>query len=251
MLLRGKRSVVTGATSGIGKTIASYFAKAGADVAVFGIDKAKEAEILSELEGLRVLENQKFNFNFVDVSDFESVRKGIEDIISKWGGIDIFVNNAGITKDNFLMRMEESDWDRVIAVNLKSVYNTCHALVRAMIKARSGKIINIASVIGLIGNSAQANYAASKAGVIGFSKSLAKELGSKGINVNCIAPGYIRTQMTEVLPERVKEEILSRVPLGRMGTPEDVAEVALFLASDRANYITGQTITVDGGMVMD
>jgi 3-oxoacyl-[acyl-carrier protein] reductase len=174
----------------------------------------------------------------------------VEKILKDWGKVDILVNNAGITKDNLLMKMSEADWDAVMAVNLKSVYNTCKALTRAMMKNRSGVILNITSVIGLTGNAGQANYAASKAGMIGFTKSIAKELASRGIRANCIAPGYIKTSMTEVLKPEVKEAIIGEVPLGRIGEPNDIAQAALFLASDQASYITGQVLTVDGGMVI-
>ena len=166
------------------------------------------------------------------------------------GRIDILVNNAGITRDNLLMKMTEEDWDRVIAVNLKSVYNTCQALVRSMLKARNGKIINITSVVGLNGNAGQANYAASKAGMIGFTQSLAKEVASRGICVNCIAPGFIKTPMTGVLTETQKEAIIKQVPMGRLGNPEEIAHAAVFLASSLSDYVTGQVLTVDGGMVM-
>ena len=171
-------------------------------------------------------------------------------ILKDFGKVDILVNNAGITRDGLLMKMSEEDWDLVLQVNLKSIYNTCKALSRPMMKARSGAIVNISSVIGLIGNAGQANYAASKSGMIGFTKSIAKELASRGIRANCIAPGYIDTQMTEGLPAPVKEAIIAKIPMGRIGHPNDIAAAALFLASDLASYITGQVLTVDGGMVI-
>lgn len=247
MLLKDKKVVITGATSGIGKEIALLFASEGADIAVLGIDGSRSQEVIKEIKEAGAADAK---FYLVDVSKFDAVEKVISELLGEWENVDILVNNAGITKDNLLMKMSESDWDAVIAVNLKSVYNVSHALIRAMIKAKSGKIINIASVIGLIGNASQVNYAASKAGVIGFSKSLAKEVASRGICVNCIAPGYIKTPMTDVLSEAVKEDILRQVPLKRMGTTKDVANAALFLASSQSDYITGQVITVDGGMVM-
>jgi len=214
--LKDKAAVVTGGTAGIGKEIALAFAKQGAHVAIFGTNAERATEVLEHLQKT----------------------------------YPILVNNAGITRDGLLMKMTEEDWDRVIAVNLKSVYNTCQALVRPMLKARSGKIINITSVIGLIGNAGQANYAASKAGMIGFTQSLAKEVASRGICVNCIAPGFIKTSMTDVLTDAQKEGILKQVPMGRLGSPEEIANTAVFLASDWSNYMTGQVLTVDGGMVM-
>jgi 3-oxoacyl-[acyl-carrier protein] reductase len=250
MLLKGKKAVITGGTSGIGKAIALLFAENGADVAIFGIDEQRSAEAVSDIKAAQSLAEQKALFQLVDVSSFSAVEKAMDELLTKWGNIDIFVNNAGITKDNLLMKMKEEDWDAVLSVNLKSVYNTCHALIRHMLKAKSGKIINIASVIGLMGNAAQANYAASKAGVIAFSKSLAKEVASRNITVNCIAPGFIKTQMTDVLPEKVKEEYEKLIPMQKMGLPLDIAKAALFLASHLSDYITGQVITVDGGMVM-
>jgi 3-oxoacyl-[acyl-carrier protein] reductase len=178
------------------------------------------------------------------------VSETVEKLIQDWGKIDILVNNAGITRDNLLMKMSEEDWDLVMDVNLKSVYNTCKALCRPMMKARNGAIINISSVIGLTGNAGQINYAASKAGMIGFTKSLAKELASRGVRANCIAPGYIETQMTDGLPAPVKEAIITKIPMSRIGQPRDIAHAALFLASDLSSYMTGQILTVDGGMVM-
>ena len=183
------------------------------------------------LEHNRIFPEQKFLSKLVDVSDKKAVDQAIQEILSQFGKIDILVNNAGITRDGLLMKMSEEDWDRVIAVNLKSVYNTCQALVRPMLKARGGKIINISSVVGLMGNAGQTNYAASKAGMIGFTKSLAKEVASRGICVNCIAPGFIQTSMTDVLTDAQKEAILKQVPMGRLGSPEEIANAAVFLAS--------------------
>jgi 3-oxoacyl-[acyl-carrier protein] reductase len=246
--LKDKTAVVTGGTAGIGRDIALAFAKEGANVAIFGTNAERAAEVLQLLKETHP--NQKFISKLADVADKKAVDQALQEILTEFGKIDILVNNAGITKDGLLMKMSEEDWDRVIAVNLKSVYNTCQALVRPMLKARTGKIINISSVIGLIGNAGQANYAASKAGMIGFTQSLAKEVASRGICVNCIAPGFIKTPMTDVLTDAQKEGILNQVPMGRLGNAEEIAHAAVFLASDWSNYITGQVLTVDGGMVM-
>ena len=249
-LLKGKSAIVTGATAGIGKEIARHFVQQGANVAIFGTNPERAESVLKELQGLSQDPSQKISAHLVDVSKFEDVIKTIDAILLDFGNVDILVNNAGITKDCLLMKMTEADWDAVLDTNLKSVFNTCKALARSMMKARSGAIINISSVIGLTGNAGQINYAASKAGMIGFTKSIAKELSSRGVRANCIAPGYIETSMTEVLSPEIKQKILEKIPLGRIGKPEDVAKLAVFLASDWANYITGQTLTVDGGMVM-
>ncbi len=249
-LLKGKTALITGGTAGIGKAIACLYAENGADVAIFGTNQERAEQALKEIEACKADPQQKCAYYLVDVSKSKEVESSVEQILKNWGKVDILVNNAGITRDNLLMKMTEEDWDLVVDVNLKSVYNTCKVLTRPMMKARSGAIINITSVIGLTGNAGQANYAASKSGMIGFSKSLAKELASRGIRINCVAPGYIETQMTQVLSDQVKEAILSKIPLSRIGQPRDIAHAALFLASDLANYITGQVITVDGGMVM-
>jgi 3-oxoacyl-[acyl-carrier protein] reductase len=246
--LKDKAAVVTGGTAGIGKEIAMAFAKEGAHVAIFGTNAERAAEVIDHLKN--AYPNQKFIVKLADVSDKKAVDQALQEILAEFGKIDILVNNAGITRDGLLMKMSEEDWDRVIAVNLKSVYNTCQALVRPMLKARSGKIINITSVVGLNGNAGQTNYAASKAGMIGFTQSLAKEVASRGICVNCIAPGFIKTPMTDVLTDAQKEGILKQVPMGRLGNAEEIANTAVFLASDWSNYITGQVLTVDGGMVM-
>ena len=224
------------------------FAREGAHVAIFGTNAERAAEVIEFLK--KTYPNQKFLVKLADVSDKKAVDQALQEILLEFGKIDILVNNAGITRDGLLMKMTEEDWDRVIAVNLKSVYNTCQALVRSMLKARGGKIINITSVVGLNGNAGQTNYAASKAGMIGFTQSLAKEVASRGICVNCIAPGFIKTPMTDVLTDAQKEGILKQVPMGRLGNAEEIANAAVFLASDWSNYITGQVLTVDGGMVM-
>lgn len=250
MQLDGKVAVITGGTAGIGKSIALSFAKAGASVIILGTNASRAEDVLRELQGVAKNSLQKFSSYLVDISKTADVLETMTKILQEFAKIDVLVNNAGITKDNLLLKMTEEDWDTVLDVNLKSVYNTCKAVVRSMIKARSGSIINISSVIGITGNAGQVNYAASKAGMIGVTKSLAKELASRFIRVNCVAPGYIETQMTQTLPPSVKDSILSKIPLGMIGKPEDVAEVCVFLASDLSSYITGQVIAVDGGMVM-
>ncbi len=249
-MILGKKVLITGGTSGIGKDIAKYFASHGANVAIFGTNSERGEEAVREIEANRVGSDQKVFFINVDVSKAAPVEAAINKILVEFGAIDILINNAGIVRDSLLVRMKEEDWDKVIEVNLKSVYNTCRIVAKAMMKARSGKIINITSIIGLIGNPGQVNYAASKAGMIGFSKSLAKELASRGICVNCIAPGFIETPMTDVLNETMKTSLLEEIPLGRMGKTLDIAKAALFLASDMSDYVTGEVITVAGGMGM-
>lgn len=249
-LLRGKKALITGGTAGIGKEIALIFAEQGADVAIFGTNQERAEQVLQELQKKALSEEQQFSTQIVNVSDKKSLETAIAKLLSEWGQIDVLVNNAGITRDGLLMKMKEEDWDEVIDTNLKSVYNACQALIRSMIKAKCGKIINISSIVGLTGNAGQVNYAASKSGMIGFTKALAKEVANRGISVNCIAPGFIETRMTEILNEQQKENILNKIPMGRMGKPEEIAYAALFLASDLSHYITGQVITVDGGMVM-
>ncbi len=249
-LLKDKTVLITGGTAGIGKEIALTFAKQGAHVAIFGTNQERAQAVISEMEKLRVLPEQRFVAEILDVSSKQETTAVIERLLKNWERVDVLVNNAGVTRDGLLMKMSEEDWDTVLAVNLKSVYNTCQALVRPMLKAKRGKIINITSVVGLTGNAGQTNYAASKSGMIGFTKSLAQELGSRGICVNCIAPGFIQTRMTDVLTEPQKEAILKKIPMNRLGQPEEIAFAALFLASSLSDYITGQVLTVDGGMVM-
>lgn len=249
-LLKGKKVLITGGTSGIGKEIARHYVMQGADVTIFGTNAEKAERAKSEIEQSKIETSQNVFSFLVDVSKSKEVDQKIQELLLSWGKIDILINSAGITRDNLLMKMTEEDWDSVINTNLKSVYNTCRSVTRSMIKARSGVIINITSVIGLTGNAGQVNYAASKSGMIGFTKSLAKELASRNIRVNCIAPGYIETQMTDCLSSSVKEAIISKIPLGCIGRPEDIAHAAVFLASDQSRYITGQVITVDGGMVI-
>jgi 3-oxoacyl-[acyl-carrier protein] reductase len=248
-LLSGKIALVTGGSRGIGKAIAARFIGQGASVAIFSTNQEKGQETLQELQRI-AQEGQKIAFYQVDVAHSAQVEKVVEQVYTDFGHIDILVNNAGVTRDNLLMRLSEEDWEVVLNTNLKSVYNTCRIIVRSMLKARQGKIINITSIVALMGNPGQTNYAASKAGMIGFTKSLAKEVATRGICVNCIAPGFIETEMTGRLNEKQKEAILAQVPLQRMGKSQDIADAALYLASPLADYVTGQVLTVDGGMVM-
>lgn len=244
-LLQGKTALITGAARGIGKGIALKFAEAGANIAFSDIryDEAAQ-ELENAIKALGV--NAKGYAS--DAGSFEDSDKLINDVMNDFGAIDILVNNAGITRDTLLMRMTEADWDIVIRVNLKSIFNMTKAVQRVMLKQRFGSIINMSSVVGLGGNAGQSNYAASKAGLIGFTKSIAQELGSRNIRCNAIAPGFIETDMTAKLPQEVREEWIKTIPLRRAGTPEDVANVALYLASDLSSYITGQVISVCGGM---
>ena len=245
--LKNKVAVVTGASRGIGKEIAKIYAKAGAHVSCVSRNKDTLNNVVESIVSL----GGTASMNAFDVSNFDEFQNNINDIISEYGVIDILVNNAGITIDKLIMRMNEDDWNKVLDINLKGAFNGIKSVTRTMMKARFGRIINISSVVGLTGNSGQANYAASKAGLIGLSKASAKELSSRGITVNCIAPGYIETDMTADMTDENKENLYLQIPLGRIGSPKDIATAALFLASDEAGYITGQTITVDGGMVMN
>lgn len=247
MKLEGKVALVTGASRGIGREIALEFAREGADVVVnFAGSEAKAKEVAEEIQALgrNVLVYQ------CNVANSEEVQNMVKDTIQHFGKLDILVNNAGITRDNLIMRMKDDEWDDVINTNLKSVFLTTKAVTRQMMKQRSGKIINVASIVAISGNPGQANYVAAKSGVIGLTKTTAKELASRGINTNAIAPGFITTDMTDKLPEDIKAEMLKQIPLARLGEPLEVAKVALFLASEDSNYVTGQTIHVDGGMVM-
>lgn len=248
MLLKGKTAVVTGGTRGIGKAIARTFVSEGASVIIVGTSEERAKATVEELQALAG-SSQEVDYRLINVGHHEEVMTAMEALFKKWPQIDILVNNAGITRDNFLMKMAEKDWDEVLDVNLKSVYSMCHAAIKPMMKARSGKIINITSVIGLTGNAGQVNYSASKFGVVGFTRSLAIEVAKRGICVNCIAPGFIETDMTSVLTEAQKEEILKKVPMQKLGKSEDIAQAALFLASSMSDYVTGQVITVDGGML--
>lgn len=245
--LEGKVAVVTGGSRGIGRAIATELAKMGADIAFTGRslnDNTRSLE--AELADLGV----KAKAYAADAADYAASEEFIKEVIQEFGKIDILVNNAGITKDGLLMRMSEEQWDEVLRVNLKSAFNLTKAVSMPMMKARQGSIINISSVVGVTGNAGQANYAASKAGLIGFTKATAKELGSRGIRINAIAPGFIQTDMTDVLDPKMVEEWSKSIALRRLGKPEEVAQVVAFLASDAASYITGQVLNVCGGMVM-
>jgi 3-oxoacyl-[acyl-carrier protein] reductase len=245
-LLEGKTALITGASRGIGKEIALKFAKEGADIAITNIfDDEEFKAAVSEIGKLGV-KAKGYVFNVANFSDSQKI---VNDIVADFGKIDILINNAGITKDTLLMRMTEDQWDAVIAVNLKSVFNLTKAVLMPMIKQKGGSIINMSSVVGVSGNAGQSNYSASKAGIIGFTKSVAKEVGSRNIRVNAIAPGFIITEMTDKLPEDVKTEWINKIPLKRGGTPEDVANTALYLACDLSSYVSGQTIHVCGGML--
>ena len=245
--LNNKIAIVTGASQGIGKIIAFELAKSGAHVAC--ISRNKKA-IESIVEEITINGGQASSFP-CDISDSDTLSEIITEIIKENSRIDILVNNAGITKDSLLMRMSIEQWDDVINTNLKGAFHCTKAVVRYMMKNKFGRIINITSIVGLTGNAGQANYAASKAGLIGMTKSIAKEVASRGITANCIAPGWIETSMTEKLSEEVKSEFLSHIPVGRIGSPDDIANAVIFLASDEAGYITGQTITVDGGRIIN
>jgi len=245
--LSGKVALVTGASRGIGKSIAIDLAKNGADVIVNyagSVDRANEV-----VEEIKKLGRNAISIQ-CDVSNSESVSEMIKTSLSTFGTIDILVNNAGITKDNLLMRMKESEWDDVINTNLKGVFLCTKAVTRPMMKQRKGRIINITSIVGVTGNPGQANYVAAKAGVIGFTKTSAKELAQRNITVNAIAPGFITTDMTEQLPEDIKNTMLTQIPLGQFGKTEDISNAVVFLASDESSYITGQTLHIDGGMYM-
>jgi len=246
-LLEGKTALITGGARGIGRAIALRFAAEGAHIAFSDIridEQAQELEKQLQAMGVRAKGYAS------DASSFEDSEKLVNDIVADFGTIDILVNNAGITRDNLLMRMTEADWDLVIKVNLKSVFNLTKAVQKVMLKNRKGSIINMSSVVGVKGNAGQANYSASKAGMIGFTKSIAQELGSRNVRCNAVAPGFIETEMTAKLPEDVKKEWAEKIPLRRAGQPEDVANACVFLASDLSSYVTGQVINVCGGMVM-
>ena len=246
-ILAGKSALVTGASRGIGRAVALKLASLGAKVAVnFAGNIAKATEVKAEIDangGESILVQG-------NVADFETVQSIVKSVTENFGKIDILVNNAGITRDNLLIKMSESDFDEVIATNLKGVFNCTKAVTRLMMKQRGGRIVNMSSVVAMTGNISQANYAAAKAGIIGFTKSSAKELASRNITVNAVAPGFIATDMTDALTEKVKEELLKGIPAGRMGSPEDVANLVAFLVSDQAAYITGQVIAIDGGMAV-
>jgi 3-oxoacyl-[acyl-carrier protein] reductase len=244
--LENKTALVTGAGRGIGRAIALKFASEGADVVCVSRTAENSEKVAGEVRAL----GRKAWALAVDVSDTAAVSAAAEKILADCGKVDILVNNAGVTRDGLLMRMSDADWDSVLNTNLKGAFLFTKAFTRSFVKQRSGRIINVASIIGLIGNAGQANYAASKAGLIGFTQSVAKELGSRGITVNALAPGFIETDMTAALSAELKADLLKRIPLNSLGQPEDIANAALFLASPGARYVTGQVLTVDGGMVM-
>jgi len=240
--------VITGGSKGIGRSVALRFAEEGARIilAHYDADESAAQETLNILDSKGVTAEA----HKIDVSSFESVGGWFEKILKRFERVDVLINNAGITRDTLLMRMNEEDWDAVLGVNLKGVFNCTHAVIRSMIKERRGRIVNISSVVGQIGNAGQANYAASKAGVMGLTKTTARELAGRGITVNGVAPGFIDTEMTAVLSDKVKENFLRQIPMGRMGTSEEVAEAVYWLCSDAASYITGQIIHINGGMYM-
>jgi 3-oxoacyl-[acyl-carrier protein] reductase len=247
MALEGKVALVTGASRGIGRAIALTLAKNGADIAINFAGNVTAAEgVAGEIKAM----GRKAILVQGSVTDTATCQEMVNKVISELGKIDILVNNAGITRDGLLMRMSSEDWDAVLTTNLKGVFNCTKAVIKPMMKQRSGRIVNMASVVGETGNAGQANYAAAKAGVIGFTKTMAKEIASRGITVNAVAPGFIATDMTKVLPDKVKEAMETGIPLGRAGEPQDVANAVLFFVSDNAAYITGQVLNVDGGMVM-
>ncbi len=244
--LTDKVAIVTGASRGIGEAIAKQLSSCGAKIILI----ARNSDQLVAVKETIISNGGIAESIAGDVSNLNSISEIVTNTIDKWGRIDILVNNAGIARDNIIMRMKEDDWDIVMNINLKGCFNGVKSVARPMIKNKAGRIINITSVIGQIGNAGQSNYAASKAGIMGLTKSMAKELGSRNITVNAVAPGYITTDMTNELNDEVKEQLKSSIPLGRLGTPDDVANLVCFLASDEAGYITGQTFNVDGGMVM-
>lgn len=247
MKLEGKVALVTGASRGIGRAVALKLAEEGAKVAINfagNLAKAEEVKATIESNGGEAILVQG------NVADFEVVGDIVKKVVDAWGRINILVNNAGITRDNLLLKMSESDFDEVIATNLKGVFNCTKAVTKLMMKQRGGRIVNMSSVVALMGNAGQTNYAAAKAGIIGFTKSAAKEFASRGVTVNAIAPGFIGTDMTSAIPEKIKDEMIKTIPVGRFGNPEDVANAVLFFASDDAAYITGQVICVDGGMAI-
>jgi 3-oxoacyl-[acyl-carrier protein] reductase len=242
----GKVAVVTGASRGIGRAIALAFANAGAHTACLSRTREDLEKVVQTIKN----EGGSASAHPCDVSDLKAMETVIGEVVNQHGKVDILINNAGITRDNLILRMSVEDWETVMRINLQGAFNGIKAVTRPMMKQRAGRIINITSIVGLIGNPGQANYAASKAGLIGLTKATAKELASRGITANCIAPGYIETEMTDRLNEQQKNSLITQIPLGRIGRPDDIAATALFLASDEANYITGQTFTVDGGMTM-
>lgn len=246
-MLKGKIAFITGASRGIGKAVALTLARAGADIVVIDLNIDELNSSVKEVEdttGKKVLSLQ------ADVGDYASIEEAVEESIRVFGRVNILVNNAGITRDNLILRMKDEEWEEVIKTNLTGTYNCTKAVIKGMIKNREGRIISIASIVGVMGNVGQANYAASKAGIIGFTKSIAREYANRGITANALAPGFIETAMTKALSQEVRNTLISQIPMGRLGTPEDVANAVKFLASDEASYITGQVIHVNGGMYM-
>jgi len=246
MQLANQVALVTGGARGIGREIALAFAREGADTALFDVNPEPLAQTAKELEAL----GRRCVGVVVDVTDGKQVDEGVAKVLDKLGRIDILINNAGITKDGLLIRMDDAQWDRVLNINLKGTFLCTRAVAKHMLKQRRGRIVSIASIVGLIGNPGQANYAASKAGIIGLTKAVAKELASRGVTVNAIAPGFIKTEMTEALPEQAKQRLAEAIPMGTLGEPKDVAQAALFLVSEAARYITGHVLVVDGGLAM-
>ena len=245
--LQDKIAIVTGASQGIGKTTAELFSKSGAHVVCI----ARNEEKIKNLANTISKNGHSASYNSCDISDGDLFQNTIKSVINDYGKIDILINNAGITRDSLILRMKDHQWDDVLNTNLKGAFYTTKSVLRSMMKNKYGRIINITSIVGLQGNSGQSNYSASKAGLIGFSQSVAKEVASRGITINCIAPGWIETEMTNDLPQDIKSEIIKNIPIGKTGTTEDIAYTALFLASKESKYITGQTITVDGGRIIN
>ena len=246
MLLTKQVAIVTGGARGIGREIALVLAREGADLTLFDINEEQLAKTVSELEAL----GRRAIGLVVDVTSAKAVDEAVLKVLDKLGSVDILINNAGITQDGLIVRMEDAQWDRVLTINLKGTFLCTRAVAKLMLKARAGRIVNIASIIGLIGNAGQANYAASKAGVIGLTKSVAKELASRGITCNAIAPGFIQTEMTERLSDEVKQRLFEQIPMRKLGEPQDVAQAALFFVSPASRYITGHVLVVDGGLAM-
>ena len=245
-MLSGQVALVTGGARGIGREIALRLAKEGADLALFDVNPQVLEQTTQELRAM----GRRAEGIVVDVTDGKQVDDGVAKVLDKLGRIDILINNAGITKDGLLIRMDDAQWDRVLNINLKGTFLCTRAVARHLLKQRRGRIVSIASIVGLIGNPGQANYAASKAGIIGFTKAVAKELASRGVTCNAIAPGFIKTEMTEALSEQAKERLMAAIPMGTLGEPKDVAEATLFLVSEAARYITGHVLVVDGGLAM-
>ena len=247
MSFKDKTVVITGASRGIGLSIAENFAKEGANIAICSTNDEKAKDIANTI-------SEKYNVTAfgkgIDIKDFNSVSDFIKDIADQFGQIDILVNNAGITKDNLLLRLDETDWSDVIETNLNSIFNTTKSVIKFMLKKKYGRIINVSSVVGLMGNPGQSNYAASKAGMIAFTKSIAREYGKKNITINAVAPGFIQTDMIETLPKEYLDNIIDNIPMVRLGMPDDVSRAVMFLASDDASYITGQVLSIDGGLYM-